>query len=1728
MKKIYFLLIQLLVFQAVFSQNYGNEWINYGQPYYAFPVVQNGLYRIDFSTLVASNISTAGIDPARFQLFGKDHEVPLYLVDGNDNSFDSGDYFLFYAEKNNGWADSLIYTDPSTMANPGYSLINDTVYYFFSWSTSANGLRFIPQTNQDYSSFTPENFVFVNYESAYNQGYYEGELYRQASGSIYAKGEGFGYTELVTDNGNVYYDIPIPTPNVYSGIDAPNSTIHFRISSNSSMHVPNLPDHHVRTSIGTSNYPLVDTSYIDYKQTKRTKLFASSLLSNGTTYFRHEIIWDLGPNVLVDRQALTYLTLEYPRMPISNGSSDQFKVMNNSNPFTRIDLANFTGTQALVLSFGSQAYAQIATPTAGVHRMLIPQNTTGNSTKVLVFDAANPIVINSLAAVNGTGYFMNYSGVSYDSVLIFITHPSLASGSTDYKNYRESPAGGSYTVVEGNINDLYFQFGGGIKGHPLSMRRFVKYIYDNSPVNKPVGMFILGKGLDFSHTRNNPNEFTQSLIPPLGYPASDNAITSGMNGSLWDPLVPTGRISVKSSIELTNYLQKVMTYEDLQTTNLLDFQSTKDAQKQILHFAGGSNSSQQTTFQNYLNQMKYIAEDTMLAANVSSYFKTSSNPLDPNVVTSVTEKIENGVSLMTFLSHAAASNNGFEINIDDPSNWNNMEHYPMVIGMSCYNGNIFSTNTSTSEKFVNTINEGSINFLSTISVGYDGPLAIYTTELYRQFSYKNRGKTFAQQIKHTIQNLEPLYSTFSGGYSIYYSATCSQMTLNGDPMLKMNFSTAPEIDIKSTDLSLSPTNINLSTDSVKLQFTLRNLGTAITSPVNIEIRRDFPGTSIDSIYTFSIPRLYYDTTISRSFPLQASISGGINTFTINIDLPSLYAEQFDDYANNTTSANFFLNIDGMLPIWPYNYAVVPYDTVTVKASTINPIATTRTYLFELDTTDTYNSPQLRKFSVTELGGVKQVKFDQWLSPTGSAFPLICTDSTVYFWRVAVDSTTPQWAEFSFQYIPGKQGWGQDHFFQFKNNSFSGLVYDRVDRDREFNTNDWHSIGVQALKSIEPYTDSYYNNWTIDGLEMDYATCGFNPLIYVGVVDYITLEAWSTYCPGCPNLSNMDPAMNFGNTNNQGSGCRGRSERYFTFDQTDPTSMANFQNMIENGIPDSNYVIIYSPITTYFDLWSVNNPSVFTMFQNLGFPSINSSLTNDPFAVIFQKGTSADNVIKLWSDALVTNNTPSGVAKIQATLSVLKPSYVGVEKTPVIGPAFEWQTVYWRRDSLESPATDSVRIFIEKYDASNNYVGKLDTVFTPNDSILNLNALIDAQLIPRIRIGIYSYDKINLTPAQIDRLHVLYSPVPEAAIDGTNGYYTSTASDTLYQGQPFSFSVNVVNVSDYDMDSLLIDYWLEDNNHIRHVIPYPRQDSLLSKAVLRDTITFNNIGTPGHTLLWMEVNPYVNGSTVITDQLEQYHYNNLLQLPIFVVKDEENPILDVTFNGRHILNNDIVDPNSEILITLKDDNPYLIMNDVSDTTLFGIYLTGPDGTQQRIPFIDGQGNTIMQWVPANNQDMKFKILYPKLFTQNGNYQLYVQGTDRSGNISGDYEYKVNFEVIRESTITQMMNYPNPFSTSTRFVFTLTGTQEPDEIIIRIMTVSGRVVREITEDDLGKIVIGRNITEYAWDGTDEFGDPLANGVYLYEVRAQINGQDIEHRDSGADQYFKKNFGKMYLMR
>ena len=312
--------------------------------------------------------------------------------------------------------------------------------------------------------------------------------------------------------------------------------------------------------------------------------------------------------------------------------------------------------------------------------------------------------------------------------------------------------------------------------------------------------------------------------------------------------------------------------------------------------------------------------------------------------------------------------------------------------------------------------------------------------MYRQFSQQGYGKRLGEQMMATAQLMQANHA------GLIFESNTLQYVLNGDPMVRINYHDKPEIELRAEFVDFKPEKIDLSTDSITVSIKIRNLGKAFNDTIQVQVIRDFPSSNTDSIYFRTIYGLNYEKTILVKMPLQANIGSGLNRISIKVDIPSFVQEQYDEFQNNQLTKNLVIDIDGIVPVSPFEFAVVPEDSVTVRASTINPVASMNTYIFEIDTTDLFTSSFKRFAVVSGTGGIVEVNPSTWkLSSNSQTSPLICTDSTVYFWRVAINAPTPEWIETSFQYITGKSGWGQDHFFQLKNNTFTGIDYERTNR-----------------------------------------------------------------------------------------------------------------------------------------------------------------------------------------------------------------------------------------------------------------------------------------------------------------------------------------------------------------------------------------------------------------------------------------------------------------------------------------------------------------------------------------------------------------------------------------------------------------------------------------------------------------------------------------------------------
>jgi hypothetical protein len=401
----------------------------------------------------------------------------------------------------------------------------------------------------------------------------------------------------------------------------------------------------------------------------------------------------------------------------------------------------------------------------------------------------------------------------------------------------------------------------------------------------------------------------------------------------------------------------------------------------------------------------------------------------------------------------------------------------------------------------------------------------------------------------------------------------------------------------------------------------------------------------------------------------------------------------------------------------------------------------------------------------------------------------------------------------------------------------------------------------------------------------------------------------------------------------------------------------------------------------------------------------------------------------------------------------------------------------------------------------------------------------------------SFDQVNKTSAQLDYWRVLYKEIPEAVLRPEKFFVFNR--DSVQRGEIVNTRIAVENVTPVNMDSLRIRYKVTkpDGTQLISVLknkPLLAGDTLIAHFQI-PTASFASYGNNSLANWFVEVNPIDS-----LHQNEKFHYNNIGGKNFYVQDDINDPVLDVTFDGIHILNGDLVSTKPTVIATLKDENQHLVL---TDTTAFRVYLIYPDtiGNLQSLKqlyFAETAGDRKVNFYPATpsqagQKNNRARIEFRPNFTTSGTYGLSIQAKDIASNNSGgdseDSAYKIFFNVETAATVSDVLNYPNPFSTSTQFVFKLTGEELPTYMKIQIMTITGQVVREIEMDELGPLRMGINRTTFAWDGTDQFGDRLANGVYLYRVVTNAaNGQSIELKNKETSTYFKSGFGKMYLMR
>ncbi|NND31968.1 MAG: type IX secretion system sortase PorU, partial [Saprospiraceae bacterium] len=193
-----------------------------------------------------------------------------------------------------------------------------------------------------------------------------------------------------------------------------------------------------------------------------------------------------------------------------------------------------------------------------------------------------------------------------------------------------------------------------------------------------------------------------------------------------------------------------------------------------------------------------------------------------------------------------------------------------------------------------------------------------------------------------------------------------------------------------------------------------------------------------------------------------------------------------------------------------------------------------------------------------------------------------------------------------------------------------------------------------------------------------------------------------------------------------------------------------------------------------------------------------------------------------------------------------------------------------------------------------------------------------------------------------------------------------------------------------------------------------------------------------------------------------------------IDDTEGPEIEIYMNDENFVYGGITDRNPVLFLKLQDENGINVIGNSIGHDLTAVI-------NQNL-----QSSLILNDFYESAQDdyTKGTVSYPLSNLELGTQTITVKAWDIANNSS---EAIVEFLVVDEAEngLRHVLNYPNPFSTSTCFQFEHQLQNQDLDIRVEILTPSGRIVQVLEQSVKASGFLSRDIK---WDGRDEFGDPL----------------------------------------
>lgn len=1663
----------------------GGYWYDPNKNYFKLYIKKEGVYRVTYDELIAAGVPLGTNTPIdKIELFANEETVPIDIVDNGDQIFNSGDYFQFVG------------FPPPPSANSYLNIYNKSNVYWFSYQSDSTGNHY-----NNISGY-PQGFSKTYYSSKHVLHFERDTLYERLGYSSTEQVDYWLWQKATAQGGQSIFgfeDFFDQFPN--KTIDS--NWVKLRIGMHGmTNNVWCSPDH--KAYIEITDQEIGIHEWDGQEATIFEKMFYVSNDSINIFPTGNRLnVWVTGENCNPpfnnDEIRINWYEFEYWRR--LRASTNHFDFKSHDEGVIRFWMTQWLRQNSKIYIPEKRKLITNAVITNDPNKSVIFMDTASVGTEYFCVADDYYLTVDSIVADQSSNLRNTANGADY----IIIYHNKFESIAQQLDILRrntfpdENIPNARVKMVE--VHEIYDEFSGGLLD-PYALNKFVKYAFYNWAQAAPSYVVLIGD-MSYDYREILPTS-RKNYIPSIPYfsftygqAASDNMIVAVV-GTDVVPDLAIGRISIETVAEGNIMMDKLRNYPD---------DPGKKWKQNVLAVASGLSYEDQLNFG--FNDASIELCEAFVEPQGFQCTKIFNFPEPEHIQyqgggPEIREAINEGTVLVNYYGHGGGFQWDLIFTVDDIYLLENEGRLPLILSVTCYTSH-FDNQDVFGEIFNKIEGKGSIGFFGSTGLTYWGVAKAMNREIFKDiFSFRNYivGKAFLNA------------KTRIPGSGVYASQIALQTYL-GDPVTKLALPEYPDFEISSSGISLTPPNPIIG-DTISVGLVINNWGTNfLTDSVTVELFAN----SADTSYQIGITK-------RPNFPYRDSLAftwipnkGGLYELTAVVNGDDAIMEE--DHSDNEASELFLIfNISEPNIVKPIDgYSTTAGSLEFVFADIGHYLRKDLTYYIEIDTSMDFQNPIITTPALSPAGAHLT-----WQSPN---LPV-----GTYFWRARI--------------FDGNQfgNWGPIKSFSIMSSNPKEGYYAHADILQSFESyNINYSDSAQSLRlnttplPPRPSNKTFLNNIVIspaladslkltalttdgtylyfaniewiervrlggDGLSRIYrvgtgnngTTEGFfygpfsdfydkvsNTLVYYDGHIYVPTERSHQLTRINVTTEVIDTVqippglLRYENTTTNNGPVLLCSDGQYFYNLTLQDIFGNRKYTLRTLDPSNNFELAKPDMqlsgSSYegFSGFFVHDEYIYVT-ETLNANFMRRIRLEDGFFEEEWIAVQPFQAYYAWTYDWEHDNIYASVYRASGFIpkfAKFAGEYVdanGSVTTAPVGPAAWWNDLEY--DLVNPSPTGDYRADLLGF---NTLTKTWDTVQVNIPNQMSLSEIkADEYSSLKLSFSLTDSSFTTVEPMELKSVHISYHPLSDVYFVRDDLQFDP---DTVLQGFPISMFFKGRSYGDLPADSVDLKFYLNGLDSIIYTsqvsIPVNGTSEQVSYVIPSDRLLFEN-----------EIRAFGESS-----QRELFYFNNLIDNRFFVARDSVRPLFKVTFDGEEIIDGDIISSSPQVMIVLEDNSPLPL-----DTSYFTIvhnniplHFTDPDINYEYTPYPNSKATIL--WEPE---------------LEDGRHTLEILAKDASGNFFDSTSSRTVFNVFSEEDLREVYNYPNPFASETHFTFELRGTELPDEVLIRVYTIAGRLIRDIKIPS-STLKIGFN--KIAWNGRDEDGDEIANGLYFYKVIAKF---------------------------